>query len=32
MKLTVNDHPAITSDMAKEIFPDIIKDFKLTAP
>ena len=31
MKLAVNNHPAITSDMAKEILPGMSKDFKLTA-
>ena len=32
MKLTINKHPAITCDRAKEIFPGIIKDLKFTAP
>ena len=31
MKLTINKHPAITCDRAKEIFPGIIKDLKFTA-
>ena len=32
MKLTVNNHPAVTSDTAKENFQGAIKELRMAAP